>query len=72
MKDKLNFTLILTLLEGTEGLVVYYHSSYMGTGCVLMPYNRVVDYASKQLKIHKRNYVTHDLELVTMVCALKI
>jgi hypothetical protein len=33
---------------------------------------KVVAYASRQLKKHKENYPTHDLELVAMVHALKI
>jgi hypothetical protein len=32
----------------------------------------VVAYASRQLKSHEQNYPTHDLELVTVVHALKI
>ena len=41
-------------------------------GCVLMQSERVVAYGSKQLKNHKQNYPTHDLELVAIVFALKI
>jgi hypothetical protein len=33
---------------------------------------RVVAYSSRQLKIHERNYPTHDLELMAVVHALKI
>ena len=33
---------------------------------------RVIAYASRQLKKHKVNYPTHDLELATVVHALKI
>ena len=40
--------------------------------CVLMQYDKVVAYASRQLKKHKENYPTHDLELVAIVHALKI
>jgi len=29
-------------------------------------------YASRQLKVHERNYPTHDLDLATIVFALKI
>ncbi|GJV31911.1 putative reverse transcriptase domain-containing protein [Tanacetum coccineum] len=31
--------------------------------CVLMQRGKVIAYASRQLKIHKKNYTTHDLEL---------
>ena len=37
-----------------------------------MQNGKVITYASRQLKIHKRNYPTHDLELVVVVFALKI
>ncbi|GJY20412.1 putative reverse transcriptase domain-containing protein [Tanacetum coccineum] len=33
---------------------------------------KVIAYASRQLKIHKKNYTTHDLELGVVVFALKI
>jgi hypothetical protein len=36
-----------------------------------MQERRVVAYLSRQLKIHERNYPTHDLELVAVVHALK-
>ncbi|KAM2333980.1 hypothetical protein ACFXTH_011592 [Malus domestica] len=35
-------------------------------------HNKVIAYASWQLKIHERNYPTHDLELAAIVFALKI
>ncbi|GJW96096.1 putative reverse transcriptase domain-containing protein, partial [Tanacetum coccineum] len=41
-------------------------------GCVLMQRGKVIAYASRQLKIYKRNYTTHDLELGAVVFALKI
>ena len=51
---------------------VYCDASYQGLGCVLMQSGKVVAYASRQLKIHERNYPTHDLELAAIVFALKI
>ena len=44
----------------------------MGLGCVLMKHGKVMAYASRQLKVHERNYPTHDLELAAVVLALKI
>ncbi|WJX81407.1 hypothetical protein P8452_64294 [Trifolium repens] len=41
-------------------------------GCVLMQHKRAVAYASRQLKVHEKNYLTHDLELAAVVFALKI
>ncbi|MCI05831.1 RNA-directed DNA polymerase (Reverse transcriptase) [Trifolium medium] len=37
-----------------------------------MQRGQVVAYASRQLKIHERNYPTHDLELAAVVFALKV
>ncbi|GJS98813.1 reverse transcriptase domain-containing protein [Tanacetum coccineum] len=54
---------ILALPEGTDDFVVYYNASNQGFGCVLMQRNKVIAYASRQLKIHEKNYTTHDLEL---------
>ncbi|GKE61542.1 putative reverse transcriptase domain-containing protein, partial [Tanacetum coccineum] len=54
------------------GLAVYCDASNQGLGCVLMQRGKVIAYASRQLKIHEKNYTTHDLELGAMVFALKI
>ena len=63
---------ILTLLEGTQGFVVYFDASRVGLGCALMQNDKVIAYASRQLKVNKKNYLTHDLELIDVVFALKI
>nr|GEU85188.1 reverse transcriptase [Tanacetum cinerariifolium] len=34
--------------------------------------NKVIAYASRQIKIHEKNYTTHDLELAAVVFALKM
>ncbi|GJT18597.1 putative reverse transcriptase domain-containing protein [Tanacetum coccineum] len=52
------------------GLVGYYRR--IGLGCVLMQRGKVIAYASRQLKIHEKNYTTYDLELGAVVFALKI
>ncbi|GJY47069.1 putative reverse transcriptase domain-containing protein, partial [Tanacetum coccineum] len=44
----------------------------IGLGCVLMQKGKVIAYASRQLKIHEKNYTTHDLELRAVLFALKI
>ena len=51
---------------------VYYDASHLRLGCVLMQEKKVVAYASSQLKVHEKNYPTHDLELAAIVFALKI
>ncbi|GJY32633.1 putative reverse transcriptase domain-containing protein, partial [Tanacetum coccineum] len=72
IKQKLCSAPILALPEGSEDFVVYYDASYKGLGAVLMQREKVIAYASRQLKIHKNNYTTHDLELGSVVFALKI
>ncbi|GJZ65295.1 putative reverse transcriptase domain-containing protein [Tanacetum coccineum] len=71
LKDMLCDAPILALPEGTNDFIVYCDSSNQGFGCVLMQRNKVIAYASRQLKIHEKNYTTHDLELGTVVFALK-
>ena len=57
-------------MEG-KNFIVYYDASYSCLGAVLMQEKNVIAYASRQLKVHERNYSTHDLELVAVVFALK-
>ena len=71
LKEKLTSAPVLTLPEGNEGFEVYSDASYQGLGCVLMQHKRVVAYASRQLKKHELNYPTYDLELATIIFALK-
>ncbi|GJT12351.1 putative reverse transcriptase domain-containing protein [Tanacetum coccineum] len=63
---------VLALPDGPEDFVVYCDASGLGLGCVLMQRGKVIAYASRQLKIHEKNYTTHDLELGAVVFALKI
>ncbi|GJV96706.1 putative reverse transcriptase domain-containing protein [Tanacetum coccineum] len=63
---------ILALLEGTEGFVVYYDASLKDYGAVLMQREKVIAYASRQLRVHEENYTTHDLELRVIVFALRL
>ncbi|GJX69749.1 putative reverse transcriptase domain-containing protein [Tanacetum coccineum] len=63
LKDKLCNAPVLALLDGPEDFVVYCDVSGLGLGCVLIQRGKVIAYASKQLKIHEKNYTTHDLEL---------
>ncbi|GJT73928.1 putative reverse transcriptase domain-containing protein [Tanacetum coccineum] len=72
IKQKLCSALILALPEGSGDFVVYCDVSHKGLGDVLMQRDKVIAYASRQLKIHEKNYITHDLELGSVVFALKI
>ncbi|GJS79214.1 putative reverse transcriptase domain-containing protein, partial [Tanacetum coccineum] len=57
---------------GSEDFVVYYDASHKGLGVVLMQREKVIAYASRQLKTHEKSYTTHDLELGSVLFALKI
>ena len=72
MKGRLTSAPVLALPNGRDGFVVYSDDSGQGLGCVLMQNDRVITYASRQLKKHEENYPTHDLELPAVVFALKI
>ncbi|GJT52642.1 putative reverse transcriptase domain-containing protein [Tanacetum coccineum] len=72
LKNKLCSTPILALPQGAENFIVYCDASHKGLGAVLMQNEKVIAYASRQLKIHEKNYTTHDLELGAVVFALKI
>ncbi|GJY58192.1 putative reverse transcriptase domain-containing protein [Tanacetum coccineum] len=72
LNQKLCSALILALPEGSENFVVYCDASHKGLGAVLMQREKVIAYASRQLKIHEKNYTTHDLEVEAVVFALKM
>ena len=61
LKQRLTTAPILILPKPDEPFVVYCDASKLGLGGVLM-----------QLKVHEKNYPTHDLELVAVVFVLKI
>jgi len=71
MKKCLATTPVLVIPDIEKMFEVYCDVSYQGLGCVLMQEKRVVAYASRQLKVHEKNYPTHDLELVAIVFTLK-
>ena len=72
LKQRLTTAPVLTLPSGSEGFTLYCDASKQGLGCVLMQHDRVIAYASRQLKKHEVNYPTHDLELAAIVFALRI
>ncbi|GKB11195.1 putative reverse transcriptase domain-containing protein [Tanacetum coccineum] len=79
LKDKLCNAPVLALLDGPEDFVVYCARSCQVRSycldfweCVLMQRGKVIAYASQKLKIHEKNYTTHDLELGAVVFSLKI
>nr|GFC10179.1 putative reverse transcriptase domain-containing protein [Tanacetum cinerariifolium] len=72
LKKKLCSAPILALPEGSKNFVVYCDASHKRLGAVLMQKEKVIAYASRQLKVHEKNYTTHDLELGAVVFALKM
>ncbi|GKA18679.1 putative reverse transcriptase domain-containing protein [Tanacetum coccineum] len=72
LKQKLCEAPILALPEGNDDFIIYCDASLQGLGAVLMQREKVIAYASRQLKPHEENYTTHDLELGAIVFALII
>ncbi|GJX34651.1 putative reverse transcriptase domain-containing protein [Tanacetum coccineum] len=62
LKTRLCSAPILALPQGAENFIVYCDESNKGLGEVLMQNEKVIAYASRQLKIYEKNYTTHDLE----------
>ena len=72
LKSCLTSAPVLIIPTSGLGYTVYCDASLSGLGCVLMQTEKVVAYGSRQLKPHKMNYPTHDLELAAVVFALKL
>ncbi|GKD22867.1 putative reverse transcriptase domain-containing protein, partial [Tanacetum coccineum] len=72
LKQKLCSAPILALPEGTKDFVVYCDESLKGYRAVLMQREKVIAHAFRQLKVHKENYTTHDLDLGAVVFALRL
>jgi hypothetical protein len=72
LKRRLVTAPVLALPMKSGNFIEYSDASKKGLGCVLMQNGNVIAYASHQLKPYKQNYPTHDLELATIVFALKI
>ncbi|GJX89560.1 putative reverse transcriptase domain-containing protein [Tanacetum coccineum] len=71
-KEELYAKFSKSLPQGAENFIVYCDVSHKGLGACVACNEKVIAYASRQLKIHEKNYTTHDLELGTVVFALKI
>ena len=72
LKECLITAPVLALPTTGGGYVMYCDAFRVGLGCVLTQKNKVIAYASRQLKKHEQNYPTHDLEMTVVVFALKI
>jgi hypothetical protein len=72
LKKRLTTSPVLTVPNMGKPFLIYCDASGQGLGCVLMQDGHVVAYASRQLRKHEEKYPTHDMELATVVHALKI
>ncbi|WMV37260.1 hypothetical protein MTR67_030645 [Solanum verrucosum] len=72
LKTLLTSSPILALQVEGKDFIVYCDASHSGLGAVLMQDKNVIAYASRQLKVHERNYPSYDLELANVVFSLKI
>ena len=72
LKKRLVSAPVLTLPTTGREFTVFCDASIQGLGCVLMQEERVVAYASRQLRPHEQNYPVHDLKLAAVVYALKL
>jgi hypothetical protein len=72
LKKRLTSTLVLILPDITKKFDIYCDATRQGLECILMQDGKVDSYTSHQLRKHEENYTTNDLELATVVHALKI
>jgi hypothetical protein len=72
LRKLLTTTPVLAQPDIEKPFDVFCDASKIGLGCVLIQEGRVIAYASRQLRKHEINYLTHDLELAAVVHALKI
>ena len=72
MKKLLTNTHVLKIVDPKKDFVVFTDACIEGLGGVLMQEGFVIFYESRKLKEHGNNYATHDLELTSIVHALKM
>ena len=72
LKHLLTTTPILKIAGPFKDFVVCTDACKEGFGWVLIQENYVLEYESKKLKEHEQNYATHDLELASIIHALKM
>jgi hypothetical protein len=72
LKRRLTTALVLVMPDMEKPFPICCDTSGQGLGCVLIPDGCVVAYASQQLRKQEVNYTTLDMELATVVHALKI
>ena len=48
------------------------YASIVSLSCVIIQNDKVIAYASRKLKVHEKNYPTHNLELDSLVFVFKM
>jgi hypothetical protein len=71
LKDLFTTTPILKVPDMDTNFLVCIDASKEGLGGVLMQDNQVIAYILRKLRRHEENYVTHDLELLAIVYAMR-
>ena len=71
-KTLLTTTSILQIPVEGKDFIVYCDASHSGLGTILRQDKNDIAYASRQLKVHERNYPTNDSKLAAVVFSLKI
>lgn len=72
MKECLPTALVLILPQGVKGFFIYTDASNKGYEAIVILNDKIVAYASRQLKAHENNYPSHDIELGDVVFAIKV
>ncbi|KAL1189438.1 putative mitochondrial protein [Cardamine amara subsp. amara] len=72
LKEMLVNAPVLALPQQDERYVVYMDASRSALECFLMQQGKMIAHASRQLRKHESNYLTHDLDMAAVVFALKI
>jgi hypothetical protein len=72
LKKLLTTAPVLAQPDIEKSFDVYCDASGTGIGGVLMQDGHTIAYALRQLRRHEEHYPTHDLELLTVVHALKV
>ena len=72
LKKRLTTAPVLTIPQRAEGFEIYYDASKQGLGVVLIQHDKVLAYASRQLKEYEMRYPMHDIELAVVGFSLKV
>jgi hypothetical protein len=72
LKELLTSVLMLKIVDPNEIFVVCIDACKEGLGGVLTQNGHVIGYESRKFKEHEKNYAMHDLELVSIVHALRV